>query len=242
MRKSKPKTYLDIVAEKKDFREIAEASRGLAREIQNSSDRVSRDTLLIYVDKSGRLARVPVEEALRERGAKLPKKRYFLNFSVHDQFFKTPWSKNREIDEYLAKGFRKIGGHRQFRNIVIVDEHAAWGATLNKLKRRLEFATGKPVATVALGSVYKPAWYPDYSGKGERIEYLTDQMRLREKPVKDAKTKGRRPAVVAPVPNKEALFLYGRYVRAVKREFAKKESARKPAWREQMRRKLHRTR
>lgn len=240
MRKSEAKTHRDIVTDAADYKEIADASRGIAREIQHGPGRISRDTLLIYVDKSGRLARVPVEEALKERGAKLPKKRYFLNFSVHDQFFKTPWRKNREIDEHITQGFKKIGGHRQFRNIVIVDEHAAWGATLNKLKRRFELATGKQVSTVALGSVYKPAWYPTYSGKSDKIEYITDRMRLQEKPVRDRKVAGRRPAVVLPEANKEALFLYRRYVSGIKNEFAKKEPARKPTWREGMRKKFHR--
>ena len=242
MRKSeKPRTYQDIITNQADYKEIIDASRGIARELQGDlTNRIARDTLLIYVDKSGRFARVPIEEALKERSARLPKKRYFLNFSVHDQFFKTPWKKNKEIDEYIKKGFKKIGGYRQFRNIVIVDEHVAWGSTLNKLKRRFEMATGKPVATIALGSVYKPMYHPNYSGKSDRIESITDRMRLQEKPVRDRKVPGPRPAVVVPETNKEALFLYPRYVKGIKDEFAKGLPPRKPTWRENIRKKFHR--
>jgi len=236
----KPKTYSDILTMPEDYKEVTDAARGIASEIMGSaSHRIGKDTLLIYVDKSGRFARVPIEEALKERGAKLPKKRYFLNFSVHDQFFKSPWKKNKEIRDYLNNGFKKIGGYRQFRNIVIVDEHAAWGASLNKLKRAFQITTGKDVATIALGSVYKPMYYPDYSGKSDRIEYLTDRMRLQEKPVRDRKVPRPRPAVVVPETNKEALFLYPRYVKGIKDEFAKGLPPRKPTWRENIRKKFH---
>jgi hypothetical protein len=205
-----------------------------------SPHKISKDTLIIYLDKSGRLARVPFEEALKERGAKLPKKRYFLNFSVHDQFFKLPWTKNKEIDEYIKKGFKKIGGYKRFRNIVIVDEHAALGASLNKLKRRFELATGKDVATVALGSVYKPMYYPTFSGKGERIESITDRWPAKRKHIKDRKVQGKRPAIVSVEANKEALFLYPRYVKGIKDEFAKGLPPRQPTWRENIRKKFHR--
>jgi hypothetical protein len=229
-----------IITDARDFKELAEAARGIVREIQNSPNRIDKDTLLIYVDKSGRFARVPIEEALKEKGAKLPQKRYFLNFSVHDQFFKSPWKKNKEIDKYIREGFKKIGGYRQFRNIVIVDEHAAWGATLHKLKKRFELATGKPVATIALGSVYKPIWYPDYFGKTERVEYLTDMMRLQEKPVKDRKVPKPRPAIVLPEPNKKALPLYAGYIKGIKEEFAKTEPPKKPTWYENLKKRLQR--
>lgn len=204
----------DIIVER-DHRLIVKSSRELAKKIKGL---VSKDTFIVYLDESARLARVPLERALLEEKVVLPRKRYFLNFSLKDA---TQYKAEDKVPSLLLRSIgKKMASFnlRGVRNVLIVDECTS-GHSLSLLKDAFQKATGKPVSTVGLsfqdnsrvkqvGRSIRPDFFSS-SNVGEEM-FLSA-----EKPVR---TTGR--AVVRKsVKRKSGVVPYGKYNARIIKEF-----------------------
>lgn len=151
-------TFTNILT-KEGLDEVVEGARDIANQTKHL---ITEDTLLVYMDKSGRAVRIPYETALKELGVKLPDKRYFLNFSRTHTADIPEYSQtmlDKEIECYIKnKG--------DFKNVVIVDDIAIIGKSLELLKTAFRNATNKEVSTIALGSgrINPPDYTSDTEG------------------------------------------------------------------------------
>ena len=232
-----------MVLEKEAYEDIIQGSRELARKTKKL---IKPDTLFVYIDKSGRLMRIPYETALKEKGVKLPSKRHFVNFELTNLLSLDPKMTEKtspvlvkEVKEWVKK---EVGG-KKVRNIVIVDEYAGSGMSLNLLKDAFKKATGKKTETVALSISNKKQTKP----KPDHFTKKTGGIQLwayeEINPVKDAKQKKEmthglfmsaeeRASKNIPIPKGTAIIKseraakneYLEYVRRVKEEFEKTRS------------------
>ncbi len=152
----KPKFKEEMLKED-DYKKVVERAREIAEKTKHL---INKDTLIIYLDVSGRLARVPLEQAWKELGVKIPKKRFFFNFSV----YKGEGRMSKQQKEALKRIIEK---NKQAKNVLIIDTVSYRGVSLGLTKKELEKITNKKVSTVSMldveGVVRKPFGKPDYA-------------------------------------------------------------------------------
>jgi hypoxanthine-guanine phosphoribosyltransferase len=222
------------------FRKITKTIVGTARELaeqlsKDKTNRIGKDTLVIYLDKSGRLVSSPLISALKEKGIEVPQMSYFLNYSYKGQAFQGKNGFEIDFQKYIPKELERIGGAK-FRNIIIVDEYAFTGRSLYNIKNAFQKLTNKPVATVAFAvNPVEPLgeYHPDFFGKSSEISSIFGNLKRIKKPVRDVSSPPehlagkeraawvRRSISVFPwvEPNKEGMRSFYKYHRKVQKEF-----------------------